>query len=131
MSDTDKSNKDPNVSRPDWRLPEVIDIKIRLIAYHAPQLRNFKSKFARYNKAIEFVVKIDRSIPARALSPAIFVDNVQIIEGEIIDRNTIRFLSFEPDKLKEDAPISWGWQDDLNEFRKRTGFRYHKPITDD
>jgi hypothetical protein len=131
MSDADRSTKEPDASRPDWRLPEVIDIKIRLLPYHAPRLRHFKSKFAKYNQAVEFLVKTDGSIPARALSPAIFVDNVQIIEGEIVDRNTIRFLSFEPDQLQEDAPILLGWQDDPKELRKRTKFRFHQPSAAD
>lgn len=127
---TDKSIKEPAAPRPDWKLPEVIDIKIRLIPYHAPSLRHFKSKFAKYNKAIEFLVKTDGSISARALSPALFVDDVRIIEGETVDRNTTRFLSFEVDQLQEGAPISFGWEDDPKELRQRTKFLYHRPTAD-
>ena len=117
--------------RPDWRLPEVIDIKIRLIPYHAPKLRHFNSKFAKYNEAIEYLVKTEGSIPARALSSALFVDDVKIVEGETVDRNTKRFLSFEFDRLQEDAPILLGLEDDPKELRKRTKFLFHQPTAAD
>lgn len=126
----DKSTKEPAAPRPDWRLPEVIDIKIRLIPYQAPRLRHFKSRFAKYSEAIEFLVKTDGSIPPRAQSPALFVDNVKIVEGETVDRNTKRFLSFEFDLLREGAPISFGWEDDPKELLKRTTFLFHQPTAD-
>jgi hypothetical protein len=127
---TDKSTKEPAAPRPDWRLPEVIDVKIRRIPYRAPRLRHFKSRFAKYNEAVEFLVKTDGSIPARAMSPALYVDDVQIIEGEIVDRDTIRFLSFELDQFQEGTSISLGWQGDPKEWRKRTKFRFHQPNAD-
>ena len=128
---TDKSIKEPAAPRPDWRLPEVIDIKTRLIPYQAPKLRHFKSRFAKYNEAIEFLVRIDESIPARALSPALFVDDVKIVQGESVDGNTKRFLSFEFNQLQEGAPISLGWEDDPKELRKRTKFLFHRPTAAD
>jgi hypothetical protein len=128
---TDKSIKEPAAPRPDWRLPEVIDIKIRLIPYQAPRLRHFKSGFEKYNEAIEFLVKTDGSIPPRALSPALIVDDVKIVEGEAVDRTTTRFLSFEFDQLQEGAPISLGWEDDPKELRKRTKFLFHQPTAAD
>jgi hypothetical protein len=127
---TDKSIREPATPRPDWKLPEVIDLQIKLIPYRAPRLRHFKSRFAKYNKAIEFLVKTDGSIPARALSPALFVDDVRIIEGETVDRNTTRFLSFELDQLQEGAAISFGWEDDPKELRQRTKFLFHQPTAE-
>jgi len=127
---TDKSTKEPGAPRPDWRLPEVIDMRIKLIPYHAPRLHHFKSKFADYDKAIEFLVKTDGPFPARALSPALFVGDVQIIEGEVVDKNTRRFLSFEFDQLQEGAPISFGWQGDPQDWRKTTKFQFQLPRAD-
>src|ERR671921_428997 len=108
----DKTSKEPSAPKPEWKLPTIVDISIRSISYQAPKLRFFQSQFAKYNKAVEFLVKTNDPIPIRALSPALYVDDTEIIEGETVEKNLTRFLAFDIDKLQQGAPILFGWQGD-------------------
>ncbi len=65
--------------RPEWNLPEVIDIQIRRVPFEPPKLRNFKSALADYKEAVEFLVRTSGPIPARALGAALFVGGQQHI----------------------------------------------------
>lgn len=111
--------------RPDWRLPDIVDIEIRRIAYQPRRLRNFDSSFARYDQAIEFIVRTAGPIPVRALAPALFVAGQQVIESEQLAEDAYRFLAFELQQLEEGAPISWGWVNAAEDERTETGFRYY------
>jgi hypothetical protein len=105
-------------------LPNVVGLTIRRIAFHAPKLEHFKSSLERYTHAIEFIVETDGEVPARAYGPALFVGDVEVHNSERIDKTTWRFLQFETDRLKNGAPIAWGWMKDPKKSRVRTKFRY-------
>lgn len=111
-------------SQSEWALPAVIAIEMRHINYQAHRLRNFESILTRYNEAIEFIVMTEGPIPIRALGPALFVGNEQVIESELLSEDTYRFLFFEIDRLEPGAPISWGWINDSQEQRRETGYRF-------
>jgi hypothetical protein len=105
-------------------LPRVRSLRARRIPFEAPQLEHFRSSLAQFREAIEFIVETEGEVPTRAYGPALFVGGVEVSHSERIGETTWRFLAFEPDRLKPDAPISWGWMRDMRRSRARTGFRY-------
>jgi hypothetical protein len=123
---TDSSNRLPSAPKPDWRLPSVIDIKIRRVRFEPHKHKHFKSALARFKQAIEFRVKTSGPVPARALGPALFVGDTEVSESELVGGETtsLRFLSFFPKTLPPGAPISWGWMGATRRERQKTEFRY-------
>ena len=121
------NNMENNRPKQNFQLPQVKDIKINLIPYTPPKLRYFKSTFSKYSKAIEFKVTTDGPIPVRALSPALYVGKIPVIEGEVITENVYRFLAFETNELIDNEPIYFGWYGDPEEPREKTNFTYKKP----
>jgi hypothetical protein len=121
---TDATNREPNVPHPQWKLPDILDIKITRIPYQAPKPRYFETYLAKYTEAIEFLVKTTGPLPIRALSPVLYVGDVPINEYEVVGENIFRFLAFEPDQLVEGAPISLGWPGQPPEKRIKTRIRY-------
>ena len=122
---TDTSRPISGGPRPDWDLPEILDIQIRRIAFDPPKPRNFKSVLVDHQEAVEFLVRTSGPIPARALGPALFVGEVQVIESQQVDNNLYRFLAFDLERLKAGAPISWGWLNAPSDQQQRTKFRYN------
>ena len=110
--------------RPDWDLPDVVDIQIRQVQFEPPKHSNFKSALSEYRQAVEFLVRTSGPIPARALSPALFIGDVQVIESQQVGENLYRFLSFEPQRLESGSPIGWGWLNSPREERQLTKFPY-------
>jgi hypothetical protein len=130
MNGTDEASKEPPLPRPNWKLPEIVDLHISIIPYHeSPKLRYFKSYLSRYESAVQFLVKTSEPIPLRALSPALYVGNTPVVEVQGIDENSYRFLAFEPEKLEEGAPISLGWIEQRERERVQSKFRYHREGT--
>lgn len=121
----DTSKPEREGARPKWDLPEIKDIQIKRIPFKPPEKRNLKSSLAEHREAVEFLVKTDGPIPVRALGPALFIGDAQVIEVQKIDENLYRFLAFDIGRLKKGAPISWGWINDKTEEKKRkTRFIY-------
>ena len=120
----DKTQPIAEGSRPNWDLPDILDIEIRRVSFEPPKLRHSKSTLAGYKEAIEFLVKTSGPIPARAMGPALFIDDVQVIESMKIDNNLYRFLAFDPKRLKSGASISLGWIGTPKEQLRKTMFRY-------
>ena len=114
---------------PDWRLPEVVDIQIRRIAFKPHKLRHFESALKQFKEAIEFTVKTSGPIPARALGPALFIGETPVVECITVgkEKATFRFLAFHPNTLRAGAPISWGWSNAQEKQRHATKFRYSAP----
>ena len=105
-------------------LPQIVTIRMRRIPYQAPKLVHFKSSLSRHKEAIEFIVETDGVTPTRSYGPALFIDDVEVRNSELVDPKTWRFLAFDPEALKPGAPISWGWMKDPKEKRQRTKFTY-------
>jgi hypothetical protein len=112
--------------RPEWDLPEILDIQTRHISFKANQPRHFKSALAEYKEAVEFMVHTSGPVPARALGAALFVGDVQVTESQQADNNLYRFLAFDLDRLKPGAPIRWGWINTPKEQQQGTRFRYEE-----
>jgi hypothetical protein len=122
----DSSQPMPEGPRPEWNLPEILNIEIRRIPFEPPTLRNFESSLADYSEAVEFLVRTSGPIPARALGPALFVGDVQVIESEQVEANQYRFVAFDLDRLEPGAPISLGWINAPEHQRRETEFRYEE-----
>jgi hypothetical protein len=110
--------------RPEWTLPGIVAIEMRRIDFQARRPRNFESALARYDEAIEFIVRTDGPIPARAMGPALFIAGEQVSESEQLSDDTYRFLAFDMDRLESGAPISWGWMGDPEDQRRETGYQF-------
>jgi hypothetical protein len=110
--------------RPAWDLPEIRNIEIRHIPFEPRRPRNFESALADYREVMEFLVRTSGPIPARALGPALFVGNVQVIESQQVEGDLYRFLAFDLDRLESGAPIRWGWINAPEEEQRETEFRY-------
>lgn len=110
--------------RPEWRLPNIVEIEIRRIDYRPRERRNFESALSQYRDAIEFIVHTDGPIPARALGPALFVAGEQVSESEQLDEGLYRFLAFDFERLQSGAPIRWGWMNAPEEERQETEYRF-------
>jgi hypothetical protein len=116
---TDSSGREPEAPRPDFELPELVDVRIRRVQFAPPKLRNFESTFADQHEAVEFVITTDRPIPIRALGPALFIGNTPVTEASSLKKkNAYRFLAFDPKSLKPGAPISLGWSGQRRGERK-------------
>ena len=115
-------------SQPEWNLPEILDIRIKRIAFTPHKLQNFKSSLSEHKEAVEFLVRTSGAVPARALGPALFVGDVQVIESEQVGDNLYRFLAFDIERLKVGAPIKWGWINSPKEQQQMSKFRYRTEI---
>lgn len=120
----DAAQSDRRGPRPDWKLPAILDIRIARVPFKAREYRHFKSVYAEYDEAVEFLVRTDGPFPIRALSPVLYVGDEAIVEGEPVEKGTYRFLAFELDRLEPGAPITLGWPGQPPEVRKETDFRY-------
>lgn len=107
---------------PNWTLPEVLAIRMRRIPFEPPKRRNFRSSFARYSEAVEFIVETDAPIPSRATSPALFVGETAVTEGSALGATRYRFLAFELERLKPGARIAFGWANDAVQAQQQTKF---------
>lgn len=123
---TDAGQPVSQAPRPEWQLPDVLDIEVRRIRYQPRRTRNFESALSGYKEAVEFMVRTSGPIPARALGPALFVGDVRVVESEPAGENRYRFLAFDLERLERGAQIAWGWLDAPEEERKRTKFRYQE-----
>jgi hypothetical protein len=121
----DAGSPEPKEPRPDFELPELVDVRIRRVTYEPPKLRNFRSALADERQAVEFVVTTDRPIPIRALGPALYVGGTALTETKPLrKRNTYRFFAFDTDALEPGAPISLGWSGQPSGERRESRFTY-------
>jgi hypothetical protein len=117
----------PAGPRPEWDLPDVLDIRVRRVPYERPRRRHFRSALPDAKEAIEFLVLTSRPIPARAQGPALFIGAEQVVQSSPVGYNQYRFLALRPERLKRGERIGWGWVDDPPKERKRTKYRYEPP----
>jgi hypothetical protein len=121
---TDSGKRVAAAPRPDFSLPKVIDIAMRPTVFHARPLRNFASSMPDSQDAVEFIVKTDSPIPARALGPALYIADVPVTEMSEIGDRTYRFVALTGREMALDAEIFLGWTGQPPGTRVPTGFRY-------
>jgi hypothetical protein len=106
------------------RLPRLIGLRICRVTVERPRSeRRVRSQPATV-AAIEFIVRTDGDVPARAYGPALFVGAIEVNQSERIGATTWRLLTFEPERLAAGAPIAWGWMKARPSDRASTPFRY-------
>jgi hypothetical protein len=114
----------PKDVRPDWTLPDVLDISMRRVDFTPRQYKYFRSSLAEFKEAIEFRVRLSGPVPVRALGPALFVGDVPVTEAVAEKDDLYRFLAFNLKQFKAGAPIAWGWIGTPKAARKVTHFRF-------
>jgi hypothetical protein len=107
-----------------WHLPDVLSVKASKVRFPQPRLYYVGTRPVLAEEAVEILVRTDRPFPVRALSPAIFVGDVPILDFETMDRNAYRFLSYDSSSLREGAAISLGWPQ-FPQRKVKTRFVYH------
>lgn len=108
-----------------WRLPEIREVEAVRVRYEEPRQRYVGPNQVReFPEAVEIRIRTSEEFIPRALSPVLYVGDVPIPDFEPAGENLYRFLAFEPEKLREGAPISLGWPD-LPATRRQTSYQLH------
>ena len=120
---TDAGGRLPELPRPIFRLPKVLDIQIRPTRVEPPRHRNFESALPG-GDGVEFIVKTDGPIPGRALGPALQVGEVVVTEVTTVGPNTYRFVAADRGRFTQDAVIRLTWTGQRPPDEKDGIFRY-------
>ena len=78
---TDASRPIAGAPRPNWELPDIVDIKMSRVPFRPRQHKYFRSALAEHTEATEFLVRLSGPVPIRALGPALFVGDTQVAEA--------------------------------------------------
>ena len=106
-----------------WHLPEVSSVEVLRVRYDKPRVYYLGKERQEAREAVEIMVRTVGEFPVRALSPALFIGDIPIIEYAIAGPNLYRFYAFNFQDLPDGAPISLGWPQ-FPERRVKTRFRY-------
>jgi len=106
-----------------WFLPKVVRVEIARVRYPEPRQFVIDRKLQEVDEAVEIVVHTSEELPERAVAPVLFVGDHRLTESEPAGFRKYRFFAFDSTALKEDAPISLGW-DVAQSPRSETGVRY-------
>jgi hypothetical protein len=120
---SDQGTREPRGRRPDFRLPAVLGVTARRTRFEPPRHRNFESSLPPLDSTVELLVETDGPIPARALSPVLYVGDVPVTEVSAQDETHYRFVAMAPDQLRVGAPVTLGWSG-LAAERVETGYRF-------
>jgi hypothetical protein len=124
MTDAFEGIPQPHPSSPDpWPLPRIVDVEVALRDYDAPRVTYRGMERVEHRQAVEIVLETSGPIPARALSPVLYVGDELVEDWETVGPNHYRFYAFEPERLQDDAPLAIGWPDD-GESRREAEQRY-------
>jgi hypothetical protein len=105
------------------QLPKVLAVEAKLVHYQKPMIYYVGPQRKETRDAVEINVRTAGEFPVRALSPALFIGEVPIIEYAIMGPNLYRFFAFEFQNLQEGAAISLGWPQ-FPAQKVPTGFQY-------
>lgn len=124
----DATTPEQPVPAVEWKLPNVRAIVIRRgRGEPPPPLAYFTSTVPDAAEVVEFELVLDGPVPARALPPVLYVGGTQVFQRRV-DPATYRYVfQSAPDRLKQDAEVTFGWLGDPPEQRKPTGARYRAP----
>jgi hypothetical protein len=106
-----------------WQLPDVLGVRARHVRYAEPKLRHIGTQLTELREAVEFLVRTSGEFPARALSPALYVGDKELVNYRMVGMNQYLFFAFDPQGLQQGAPISIGWPN-LPGTKIRTKFRF-------
>ena len=124
---SDSEGRLPEPSSPNlWSLPKISKLQIDRVTYSTPRRHVAGGRVVEFYDCIEILVQTDNDIPIRALSPALYVGNIEVAENERVSKGHYRFFVFDEEKLKDGAAISLGWAS-VTGKRARTKFKYRSP----
>ena len=125
---SDSESKLPTPPHRDlWTLPKIKVLKIERVRYRAPRKHMVGGRQVVLEEGVEILVQTDGKIPIRALSPALFIGSVEVVENEQVDANRHRFFVLDEATLRPGDSITLGWVG--HEPQKSDGrvFRYDVP----
>lgn len=106
---SDSGERLPEPPRPDFTMPNMLDIEMRAVEFERPRHRNFTSSLESGGAGVELIVRTDRPIPIRALGPVLYIGGTPVTEVTEVGPNTYRFVAPARETLEADAPIRLGW----------------------
>jgi hypothetical protein len=106
-----------------WELPRVLEVRAEQVRYPEPRVYYVGQERREAREAVELLVRTAMELPARALSPALYVGETPVVEYETAGDRLYRFFAYEPEQLQPGAPISLGWPRRPRR-RMATGFSY-------
>ncbi len=107
----DQAPKIKTSHRPNWEMPEMMDVKIRTADYRPRAPRNFTTPLPAVENAVEIIVTFKAPPPARAMAPVLYIGDTRLTESEPVDKagRQLRFWAFERARLRQGAPIEVRW----------------------
>lgn len=124
---TDSGGRLPEPSSPDlWSLPKITKVQIERVNYPKPRRHVVEGRVVEFHEGVEIHVQTNAEIPVRALSPALYVGEVQVAENERVSSAHYTFFVIDEEKLKDGAMITLGWAG-VPGKRAKTNFKYQSP----
>ncbi|MCH7736342.1 MAG: hypothetical protein IH872_02965 [Chloroflexi bacterium] len=105
-----------------FTLPAIREMEITRVRYEVPRPYYVGRDRIECSNGVEFMINTDGPIPIRALSPILFVGDVEIDAYEELGENNYRFIAYLTEELKEGDQISFGWGRGSAKFE--TNFMY-------
>jgi hypothetical protein len=129
MTDAFEGIPQPHDSQADpWPLPRIVNVEIAHQAYDTPRFSYRGSERVEQRQAVEIVLTTSSPIPARALSPVLYVGDEPVEDWKTIGPNRYCFYAFDPGRLQDDAPLSIAWPDDESSRREaEQRYRLQRP----
>lgn len=90
-------------------LPRIVNVTTRLATYDVPKIFYVGPEKKEVRRALEITVQTDAPIPARAVSPVIWIGDAPVAEMETVGANRYRFYALDPALLRDGAAIAFGW----------------------
>jgi hypothetical protein len=109
-----------------WRLPDILDVRIRWRRFERPRRVTVAGKDKFYEEAVEVEVRVSEPFKVRALGPVLWVGEEPLTVADNPSENVYRFYAFAPDKLKAEAPIALSWNSQ-GAARKTAKYLYAHP----
>ncbi|MCP4380879.1 MAG: hypothetical protein GY798_05565 [Hyphomicrobiales bacterium] len=124
---TDAGQREPTPRRPEFELPEIVELTIRRAPFEAPRLRHFESSLSRFDEAIEFHVRTNEPLPYLDEPPMLYVGETLVTEMRGTGEREYTFFAFDEERLEEGAPIAFGFPGTPSAQRRDSEYRYHAP----
>lgn len=107
---TDAEDREPSPAPlASWKLPEIVTLKAEKARYARPRVRYEGTDRVEHSEGVEILIETSFELPERAISPALYVGDVAITDYSYEGKNRYRFHGFDPNALREDAPVRLDW----------------------
>jgi hypothetical protein len=125
---TDPGTRVAQPASPDLQsLPDILDVQVRNRRFDPPRRTTTHGIDRQVQSAVEIELRLSKPFIIRTLGPVLWIGEEPLSIAESDGGVIYRFFSFEPDRLRADAPIALSWGD-RDSPRKTTPYRYHPPV---